>query len=201
MLVVLVVMVREVFHILFHPYDTLPQRTLAYFGQATAAVVVAAVAFAFCFPGAQPTAWMTFARAMDQVVSWVLCAVFGFIALFATYFGVPWRHRLYGIGIGFLFYMSVDVAVTTVIAQYRLPSYSWITLIDMVAFLAACGVWCYYFATPEVPRSVPTLEQLRKIQSLLRRTAITVDGVQQNVSGHELQPNSGREERIGGTCN
>ena len=200
-LVFLVATVREVFHILFHPYSTLPRRTVTYFGQATVAVVVVAIAFAVFFPGAaQPTVWMQFARKMDQVVSWVLCAVFGFIALFASYFGVPWRHRLWGVGIGFLFYMSVDVTTTTVVALFGLPPYSLISRIDSVAFITNCIVWCYYFTTPETPRSVPTLEQLRKIQAVLRDLAITVDGMQNSVSGHTPRSVSLINKESGGVC-
>jgi hypothetical protein len=164
---ILVALVWEVFHVLFHPYSTLPKRTIAHFVQATAAVAIVAVAIAIRFPGAQPTAWMTFARATEQVVSWMLCAVFAFIAIFASYFGIPWRHRVYGIGAGFLLYLSVDVVVETVIAQWSLPIRSPISCLRMLVFLPACVIWAYYFATPEAPRTVPTLQELKTLKALL----------------------------------
>jgi hypothetical protein len=173
----LVAVAVEVFHIIFRPYETLPKGTLARFLKATLAVVIIAVVFAIGYPGAQATGWLTYARAVDQATSWVLCAAFAFIALFSTYFGIPWRHRLYGIGIGFLFYLSVHVAVTTVIAQYRVPPHSAIWLLDMLAFLFANVVWAYYFSAAEAPRSVPTLEQLNKLSLILSRFAIKVDGL------------------------
>jgi len=175
---IVIALVREVFHILFHPYNTLPKQTISHFMLATVAVAVLAVAFAIRYPGAQPTVWLTLARATDQVVSWVLCAVFGFIAFFAQYFGIPWRHRVYGIGAGFLLYLSADVVVETAIAQWRLPAYSPISYLGMLAFLGACMIWVYYFAAAEAPRSVPTLEELKTVKSLLEDLGAAVKRVQ-----------------------
>ncbi len=179
-LAILIAIVLEVVHRLFHPFDALPRDTMMHFLQATALVAVAAIGFAFRHPGAQPTAWMTFARAMDQVVSWILCAVFVFVALFSTYFGIPWRHRLYGIGLGFLIYLMADVAVTTAVSQLRLAPFSPIWLLDMLAFLAACLVWTRYFHAAEVPRSVPTSEQIKQIRDMLGDFANVVDDAQAN---------------------
>jgi hypothetical protein len=185
---ILVALVWEVFHVLFHPYNTLPKQTIGHFFQATAAVAVAAVAIAVRFPGAQRTAWMTFARATDQVVTWVLCAVFAFIAIFASYFGIPWRHRVYGIGCGFLLYLSVDVAVATVIVQFRLTAYNFISYPKMLAYLAACVIWACYFATPEAPRAVPTLEELRTLKSLLKDLGVAVRKLAWTPSSDSREP-------------
>jgi hypothetical protein len=124
-LVLLVMLVLEVGRVLFAPICTLPQGTVAHFIEATTASVGVIVALAIRYPGQQIASWMTVARAMDQATSWVMWTVFGLIAIFASYFGIPWRHRVYGIGVGFFFYLSVDVAVTTVVAQRRLASAAW----------------------------------------------------------------------------
>lgn len=182
-LVLLITLVMEVFRVVFHPYDTLPKGTVTHFLEATIAVAIGAIAFAMWSPGEQPTGWMTFARAMDQATAQVLCAIFAMIALFSGYFGIPWRHRVYGIGVGFLFYLAVDVVVTTVVAQYKLPEYSAVWPLDMLAFLIACLIWAYYFATPEVPRAVPTLEQLRRVHTALGCLAVHLDPQWQNRSG------------------
>lgn len=174
-LAILIAVVLEVLYRLFHPFDTLPRKTMSHFVQATAIVAVVAITFAVFHPGAQPTAWMTFARAMDQVVSWVLCSVFVFVALFASYFGIPWRHRVYGVGLGFLLYLAVDVAVTTAMTQLRLAPWNPVWLLDMVAFLAACLIWMNYFRKAEVPRSVPSSEQIKQIRAILGNFVNVID--------------------------
>lgn len=167
-LAILIAVVLEVFHLLFHPFEALPGKAVAHFIEATGAVGVFAVGFAICHPGAQPSAWMTFATAMDQVVSWVLCAIFILVALFSTYFGIHWRHRVYGIGFGFLLYLSTDVAVTTAVSQFRLSPVNRLWLLDMLAFLLACVIWTYYFWRPEARRSLASVEQIEEIRALLR---------------------------------
>lgn len=164
---ILIAVVLEVLYLMFHPFDALPAKTIQHFGLATGFVITIAVVFAIFHPGAQPTAWMTFARAADQAVSWVLCSVFIFVVLFASYFGIPWRHRIYGIALGFLFYLSVDVAVTTIVAQLRLPPFSPVWLLDMFGFFTACLIWNYYFRRAEISRSVPTYEQIQRVRSVL----------------------------------
>jgi hypothetical protein len=167
--IILVMLVFEVFHVVFHPYDTLPEGTLTHFLEAVFAVAVTAIAVAVRYPGTQPTAWLTFARAMDQVTAWVLCAVFGFIALFSKYFGIPWRHRVYGIGLGFLFYLSVDMVVTTIVAHYGTMAIRPIWWLDMVAFILSCIIWAIYFAAAEISRPVPSMEQLQQIRTALKQ--------------------------------
>jgi len=166
-LVILIAVVLEVLYLLFHPFETLPSNTVAHFVGATGTIAVFAVAFALSHPGAQPTAWATFATALDQAVSWIVCAIFVLVALFGTYFGIPWRHRVYGIGVGFVVYLCADVVVTTVIAQFRLAPLNPIRLLDMVAFLASCAIWAYYFVVPETARVVPTCEQIEEVRAVV----------------------------------
>ncbi len=175
-LVCTVALVREVFFVIFHPFSTLPRRAIPNFLQATVAVSAVVLLFTLRFPGAQPTLWMTFARAMDQVVSWTLCGIFGFIVLFAKYFGIPWRHRVYGIATGFLFYLSVDTAVTTAVAQLRLPPYTNVKMVDMLAVFLECLIWIYFFTRPEESRLLPNLEQIKEIQALVGNHAIAITG-------------------------
>lgn len=170
-LAILIAVVIEVLYVLFHPFYTVPRNTALHFLGATGTVVLFAVGFSVIHPGAEATAWATFAAAMDQAVSWIFCGVFMLVALFSTYFGIPWRHRLYGIGLGFLVYLFTDVAVTTAIVQFHLPPFSLLRLLDMIAFLASCMIWGYYFFVPEVARIAPTCEQVEEMQAIVGRFA------------------------------
>ena len=68
--------------------------------------------------------------------------------------------------------------VETAIAQLRLPAYSPISYLGMFAFLGACIIWAYYFATDEAPRSAPTLDELRRLKAQLGDLAVAVRTVQ-----------------------
>jgi hypothetical protein len=167
-LAILFAVVLEVLNRVFHPFETLPRNTVGHFIGAIATISLFAVTFAILHPGAQPTAWATFATAADQAVSWILCAVFMLVALFSSYFGIPWRHRVYGIALGFLVFLTTDVFVTTAITQLRLPPLSLVRLLDMIAFLSSCVIWGYYFLAREVAGVAPETKQVEELARLVR---------------------------------
>lgn len=176
-LVLVIALTLELFNMLFRPFETLPRNTLAHFIEAIIAIAAAGLLFAVRWPGAQSSAWMSFLRAMDQCVSSVLFATFAMVAIFANYFGIPWRHRAYGIVVGFLFDLGVDTGVTFAVAHYGLPSRSPVWPIHMLAFLVTCGIWAYYFAVPETPRAPLQLEQLDRIMAVLKRNSRWLESV------------------------
>jgi hypothetical protein len=130
------------------------------------------------FPGTHPSEWMMMLRTVDQGLSWALWGIFAIFAMFSACLGIPWNHRVYGIVVGFFFYLSVDVTVVTMTAQFGLRGNSYIWLLDMLAFLGSCSVWTYSFAHAEVPRSVPTMEQVNRISAVLSRYVVLIDSLE-----------------------
>ena len=174
--VILIAVVLEVVKILFRPYEALPRGTLGNFALAALSVASLAVMFTVRFPGAHPSEWLMILREIDQAFSWALWGIFAIFAMFSTCLGIPWNHRVYGIVVGFFFYLSVDVAVITITSQLGLPiSRSYIWPLDMLAFLGACSVWLYSFAHEEVPRSVATMEQVNRISAVLSQYVVLID--------------------------
>ena len=177
-LVLLIAVVLEIVQIIFRPYEALPRGTLGNLVLAMIAVAFLAALFAVRFPGTQPSEWMALLRAVDQGVSWALWGIFAILAVFATCLGIPLKHRVYGIVFGFAFYLSVDVAVVTMTAQLGLPIGSYIWPLDMLAFLFACSIWIFSFAHAEVPRRVPTMEEVRRISAVLSQYVILIESLE-----------------------
>jgi hypothetical protein len=162
----LVALLIEVFRGLFSPLRTLPQGTVSLFMEAGVGCLAIVAALTAMCPGEQYAFWLLVARAVDEGTSRVMLAVFILIAMFASYLGIPWRHRQYGIGLGFLVYLCTDVVVTTIAAHFStLADKVW--PVDMCAFLIACALWVYYFIKPDVPRNPVTTEQLRHLETIL----------------------------------
>lgn len=176
--VLLIALVLEVIQIVFRPYEALPRGTLGNFAMAVFALLLLTVSMTLRFPGIQATEWMTFLRAMDQGVSWALLGVFSLIAGFASLLGIPWNHRVYGVVAGFLFYLSVDVAVVTMTAHSEIALHHYIGPLDMLAFLFAASGWTYCFARAEVPRSVPKLEEVQKIAAVLSQYVFVIESLE-----------------------
>jgi hypothetical protein len=172
--VLLITLVFEVVRIVFRPFEALPRGTLGNFVLATLTIASLTVAFALRFPGTQTSEWRLFLRALDQGVSWTLWGVFATLAGFSAVLGIPWNHRIYGIIIGFAFYLSVDVAVVTITVQSGYTFTNPIWPLDMLAFLVACFTWTYCFARAEVPRTVPTMIEVRRLATVLSQYVILV---------------------------
>lgn len=163
-LVLLVMLVVEVFQSLFAPTNTLPRGTLVHFVEAAAGCIVVVVGLTIRYPGQPNAMWVMVLWAMDQATAWVMLAIFGLVAILAQFFGIPWRHRLYGIAVGLSIYLAVDCAVATLAAQRDLELWP----VDMVAFFVACLIWVHYFGKAEVQREPLTGEQLRHLALVLR---------------------------------
>jgi hypothetical protein len=177
--VLLIAVVLEVVQIIFRPYEALPRGTLGNFVLATLTVAVFSVMFTVRFPGTHPSEWIMLFRAIDQGFSWVLWGIFAIFTLFSSCLGIPWNHRAYGIVVGFFFYLSVDVAVVTMTAQLGIPSSSnYIWPLDMLAFVGACSVWTYSFAHAEVPRRVPTMEEVRRLSAVLSQYVVLIESLE-----------------------
>jgi Ca2+/Na+ antiporter len=185
-LVLLIMLVVEGFQCLFSPISTLPKGTLAHFIEASCACLGVVTVLTLMYPGESSIPWVTCMWAMDQATSWVLFTIFGLTAIMATYLGIPWRHRLFGIALGFSLYLAVDCIVTTVSAQSQLEAWP----IGMVAFLGACIIWAYFFATSEVERTPLTLDQLRQLQAILHpiRVSLSQRDSRSNTVHRPLEP-------------
>lgn len=165
------VVLVEVFAAVFQPYYTLPKGSLSWFKIAFVALVLLTVATALCFPGSAPGNLMNTVLVINRSSSVVFCGAYGFIALFSSYFGIPWQHRTYGIGVGFLFLESVDIFAYTMIATYGYGIVAVINVVSMLAFTLTLITWIIYFARPDIPSRTPTLDQLKRLQKALDYTA------------------------------
>jgi hypothetical protein len=176
--VLLVALVLEVIQIIFRPYDSLPRGMLGNFVLAIFTVVLLMAGFTLQFPGRQSSEWITFLRAMDQGVSWTMLGVFVAIIGFANALGIPWNHRVYGIVVGFVFYLSVDVVVVTMTAQIGISVRNYIWPLDMIAFLLACSGWTYCFAHAEVPLAVPKIVEINRIAAMLAQYVFVIESLE-----------------------
>ncbi len=176
--VLLIAVVLEVVKIIFRPYEALPRGTLGNFVLAMITVAFLAVLFTVRFPGIRSSEWMLLLRTIDQGMSWALWGIFAIFAIFSTFLGIPWNHRVYGIVVGFFFYLSVDVAVVTISSQLGLPINSYIWPLDMLAFLVACSVWIFSFSRAAVPRRVPTMEEVGRISAVLSQYVFVIESLE-----------------------
>ena len=165
----------EVFSAVFRPYSTLPPGTLRWYRIALGLLVVLSATAVVLFPGPQPGDFLNTLLLLNRTLSLMFCGAFAFTALVSSYFGIPWQTRVYGIGVGFLLFTSVDIFVSSLSAGYGVDIARSLNLISMLGFTLALITWLTYFSLPDVQSKKPTLEQMRRLQKALDYTGAKVD--------------------------
>jgi hypothetical protein len=171
----LIAVFREVFAAVFRPYSTLPPGTLRWFRTSVAILVVISACAAIFFPGSHPGDFLNTIFLLNRTVTLIFCGAFAFTALVSSYFGIPWQTRVYGIGVGFMLFGSVDIFISSLLAGYGLSWDQPIRAISMLSFTLALITWLTYFSLPDVQSKKPTLEQMRRLQKALDYTGAKVD--------------------------
>jgi len=85
---------------------------------------------------------------------------------------------VYGVALGFFFFLSVDIFVSPITARLGVAASSYVWPIEMLAFLASLATWIIFFHRAPVPHSTPTSEQLKKILALLNTYVTPVEALE-----------------------
>jgi hypothetical protein len=157
----------EIFVAVFRPFSTLPKGTVQWFRASFASLLLLTTALAVFFPGSSPGDGMNTVMVLNRSASIIFCGAFCFTAVFSSYFGIPWQTRTYGIGVGFLLFMSVDLFISSLVATYGVALYDSLNTIAMLSYSLALITWLVHFAKPDIVGNTPTLEQLRRLQKAL----------------------------------
>jgi len=157
----------EVFAAVFRPYSTLPKGTLHWFRIGFGLLLSLSAAAALCFPGHGFTGFANRVMVLNRSASIVFCGAFAFTALISFYFGIPWQQRTYGIGVGFLLFMSVDLFSASLSAQYGSSVIYALNMVTMLGYSLALVAWLVYFTKPDVPPRALSMEQLQRFQEAL----------------------------------
>jgi hypothetical protein len=157
----------EVFAAVFRPYTTLPPGTLRWFKIALGVLVAVTACAAIYYPGATPGNARNTIYLLNRSAAFIFCGAFGFTALVSSYFGIPWRTRTYGIGLGFLLFMSVDLFTSSFTAGYGEAAVRALVTVALLSYTLALVTWLIYFAIPDVNCNNPTFEQMQRMQRAL----------------------------------
>jgi len=163
----MIAVLLEVFARVFRPYSTLPKGTLLKFKIALGILVLLTACAAFYFPGTEHRSLWSAILVANRSASIIFCGAFAFTAIASYYFGIPWQTRTYGIGAGFLLFMSVDLFTSSLMASYGTLAVRSLDSLSMFAYTLALITWVTYFAKPDVALHTPTLEEMMRLQTAL----------------------------------
>jgi ABC-type transport system involved in multi-copper enzyme maturation permease subunit len=163
----MIAVLLEVFSAVFRPYSTLPEGTLRWFKITFGSLLLVTAVTAIYLPGPAPGSFVNTVMVVNRSASLIFCGAFSFTALFSSYYGIPWQSRTYGIGVGFLIYMSVDLFVASLSVMYGSAAANALRSVSMLGYSLSLIVWLNYFAKPEISPLTPSLEQLKSLRTAL----------------------------------
>jgi hypothetical protein len=145
----------EIFRDIFKPYEALRQLGTVLFRWTLAVLVVVSVVTALSAGDAKVIDVINKSLMMfDRGLQILQCGVVLFLLLTYKYLGISFRHRVFGIAIGFGLYASVDL-ITLSLSTWA-PAHV-VTLASAVANASAMvgyGIWLSYFFVPQPERRI-----------------------------------------------
>lgn len=112
--------------------------------------------------------YMVVRESLDGAAGMVTGIGFGFVVLFSDYFGIPWRNRTFGIGLGMLIGTLSDTLFSF------LPQGPIFYAAHTLCWVGAVGVWVGYFARPDSPELHLSRSQVEALNTAIRSDAITI---------------------------
>jgi len=155
--------IYEILGYVLRPYQALWDLGRKLFLGAGALLAVVAVATAAGTSAAldygELQAWV---MAAERSLNIVLAGLLVFLMLFSTYFGILWRHHVFGIALGLGLFASVELAATAVRSEVGWIGHATYSLIRQAAYATSTVIWAAYLLRPEPVRE--TVDRLPKTQ-------------------------------------
>jgi len=117
-----------------------------------ALLLLAAVSAAGTTAAVDHNGLMAWIYASGRSLRIVQCGLLGSLLLFSAYFGITWRHRVFGIALGLGIYASVELAATAVRSEVGWIGDDVYRQVRMVLSTCSILIWAAYMLRPEPAR-------------------------------------------------
>lgn len=143
----------EVMGHVLRPYEALWNLGRRLFAGAGALLVLVAVATVAGTSTIQDhNALIAWIHVAERGLRLVQCGLLAFLILFSTYFGITWRHHVFGVALGLGVYASVELAAKAVRSEVGWIGDETYNLVRLVASACATLIWAAYLLRPEPAR-------------------------------------------------
>jgi hypothetical protein len=141
--------IYEIFSYVFHSYDALQRLGSLLFRWCLVILLMLAVVTAASEAGSDASRLISAILLLQRSLSVVQCGLLFFLFLFASYFGVVWRHYVVGITLGFGIFGTVELA-TSALRTHLGPSFDGVyKLVLPLAYGCSILVWLTYLLKPQ----------------------------------------------------
>jgi hypothetical protein len=168
--------IYEIFVRVLRPYSALQQGGAILLKWTTLLLLFVAVMAALSHGNGDPSWAIKGAVSLNRSVNVVQCGLLVFLFLYSSYFGLTWRHYVFGIALGFGLIASLELLSATLRAQIGASADLLFDFVPRISFVVAIFIWNFYLLTRPAVRLTPhtlpnnNLEEWnRQLSQLLQR--------------------------------
>lgn len=140
--------IYEVFDSVLEPYDALRRVSSKLFLGATVGLAVLGLAFVLYGTGVEYR-MVRLIILTQRSLRIVQIGLLIFLFALARSFALSWRSYSFGIALGYGIYASVDLVLTAVRLNYGVGAIPLQSLLNMLGYAIACGIWVWYMLQRE----------------------------------------------------
>jgi hypothetical protein len=144
--------IYEIFSLVFQPYEGLRQLAAVLFRWAGLALLLMAIFTAVAGPGNEPYWAFDGSIIVERSIDLVQCGLLIFLYLFSSYFGLTWRHQVYGIALGFGLIASIELVASAVGTEFSSLTNFIVNFLPRAAYDSAATIWIVYLLSSEPSR-------------------------------------------------
>ena len=145
--------IHEIFIDVFRPYHTLRDLGSVLFKWAGLVMLIVAGVVAGSNVLTEEGPLVQAVLTLQRSVRVIQCGLVLFLLLFSRYLGISWRQRSFGIALGFGSFASVELAILAMRTGHLIGEAN-LSVINMVAYNSAIGIWFVYALVTSPERSV-----------------------------------------------
>jgi hypothetical protein len=157
--------VYDVFRNVFDPLNSLPPQTVAKAVAAVAIITAVSITLAIWKPAVRPDALAALARTFERTTDFIVSLSFWSLVVYARKLGIPWRSRIAGIAMGFLFFLTVQSITTAAMGFAPQSWFASLNRIGIVSYLASVFMWLHAVQREEAKVELPTPEALVQLSA------------------------------------
>jgi hypothetical protein len=155
-LVIGFLVIHEIFLDIFRPFHTLKDLGSILFKWAGLVMLLMAGVVAAASPSSSQGPLVQSVMTVERCVRIIQCGLVLFLLIFSKYLGVSWRHRSFGIALGFGTFAIVEQIAVGLRASSYIQEDS-LNLTIMFAYNIAILVWTGYMAAKQIAREDMTI--------------------------------------------
>ncbi len=149
--------IYEIFLEAFRPYAELRRLGLLMFRWSALVLALVAVVVAASSSGEHADRVVAGVLAVERSIRVLQCGLVLLLFLFADHLGLSWRHRVFGIALGFGFFAAVQLTLVTLFSTLGVAAEVTLSLLKSAAYTISALVWMAYMLAPQPARRAAVL--------------------------------------------